>query len=1180
MVSCSADLKILVSRKRLKVLDLHYPDSHYSADDSPSSSCSFHARCPESGFVSSRRGGECDFDDGEMDEMSCQSNGESSDLEHSSYGVGGGICVGGADKKNYPPTAPAASMALASGWMYVNDCGQMCGPYIQEQLYEGLSTGFLPEDLPVYPLLNGKIANSVPLKYFKHFPDQVATGFAYLNANPLAYQSASYANVPISSPAPSHSLKPYASQSSKEACWLYEDHERKKHGPHSLQELFSWHQYGYLRDSIMIYHTENTCTPFTLLSLLNAWKPDASDTATTTPDAATNETGSSPSLSEMSEEVSCQLHFGIMKAARRIVLDEIISNVIAEFAAMKKSWREVKHEPINQAAETCSLDQRMLEFAGVKKRTAPLCETTTPSPAADNKAIIIKSVGSIENFWGSHAVVSKVLFDYCMEVMWNAVFYDTLAEYSSAWRKRKLWSGIPISRKPVGNYAKMAEKLPGEDLQRQESSSHDESICGFRRLGIESDDHAHKLSILTSPAFLELKSSKQTSPTHTRYLYNDMDSIAKDVENELHLSAMASLTEYVKSLVEEEVRKFVDSSKDDRSAQIILSGTSHSLAQVAKPFHEPVSGNRMLELFSSVFKEQCLHAGNPVAEQESNEPPPPGCEDNIRSFASSHQDKFRTLRSNKCVPKMGEYVAIAMCRQKLHEDVLRELKMSFIGYALQKFLQTWRSSKKHCKLLDYEEGAQNANRKLPGGSSLLLDKIGEELECCPKSTSDKSSTAVGKYTYHRKKSQKKSGSISKLDTTVGGGLLDHLAEESKKEHVSGDVIVAAKAQVAATSSKKIGLKKGQNESSAKDKSLQVVSKVKRNLSSDRLKTKNSSSRKAMVSSRAQKSGKLAEGANKPSRTQVLAPSSKRDGVHKVENDNDHDVKIQEDLPTKASKLKRERPMDSMPPSHSKKVLKVANGDAKQALSKQAVVKKTKSRKSKIVKNAYPRSDGCARASINGWEWHRWSVSASPAERAHVRGIKYIDTKRSSSDVNKSPLSNGKALSARTNRAKLRNLVAAAEGADLLKATQLKARKKQLRFQRSKIHDWGLVALEPIEAEDFVIEYVGELIRPRISDIRERHYEKMGIGSSYLFRLDDGYVVDATKRGGIARFVNHSCEPNCYTKVISVEGEKKIFIYAKRHIAAGEEITYNYKFPLEEKKIPCNCGSKRCRGSLN
>ncbi|KAL6623424.1 hypothetical protein ACP70R_033303 [Stipagrostis hirtigluma subsp. patula] len=69
------------------------------------------------------------------------------------------------------------------------------------------------------------------------------------------------------------------------------------------------------------------------------------------------------------------------------------------------------------------------------------------------------------------------------------------------------------------------------------------------------------------------------------------------------------------------------------------------------------------------------------------------------------------------------------------------------------------------------------------------------------------------------------------------------------------------------------------------------------------------------------------------------------------------------------------------------------------------------------------------------------------------------------------------------------------------------------------------------------------------------------------------MVDATKRGGLARFINHSCEPNCYTKVITVDGQKKIFIYAKRRIHAGEELTYNYKFPLEEKKIPCHCGSQ-------
>lgn len=70
---------------------------------------------------------------------------------------------------------------FVSGWMYVNEHGQMCGPYIKEQLHEGLTTGFLPFELPVYPVINGTIMNSVPLNYFKQYPDHVSTGFAYLS---------------------------------------------------------------------------------------------------------------------------------------------------------------------------------------------------------------------------------------------------------------------------------------------------------------------------------------------------------------------------------------------------------------------------------------------------------------------------------------------------------------------------------------------------------------------------------------------------------------------------------------------------------------------------------------------------------------------------------------------------------------------------------------------------------------------------------------------------------------------------------------------------------------------------------------------------------------------------------------------------------------------------------------
>lgn len=85
------------------------------------------------------------------------------------------------------------------------------------------------------------------------------------------------------------------------------------------------------------------------------------------------------------------------------------------------------------------------------------------------------------------------------------------------------------------------------------------------------------------------------------------------------------------------------------------------------------------------------------------------------------------------------------------------------------------------------------------------------------------------------------------------------------------------------------------------------------------------------------------------------------------------------------------------------------------------------------------------------------------------------------------------------------------------------RKKQLRFAKSGIHDWGLFAMENIAADEMVTEYVGEIIRQPIADIRERRYEEMGIGSSYLFRVDQETIIDATTKGNFARFINHCCD---------------------------------------------------------
>jgi [histone H3]-lysine4 N-trimethyltransferase SETD1 len=126
-----------------------------------------------------------------------------------------------------------------------------------------------------------------------------------------------------------------------------------------------------------------------------------------------------------------------------------------------------------------------------------------------------------------------------------------------------------------------------------------------------------------------------------------------------------------------------------------------------------------------------------------------------------------------------------------------------------------------------------------------------------------------------------------------------------------------------------------------------------------------------------------------------------------------------------------------------------------------------------------------------------------------------------------------------------------ENADVaIRFNQLKKRKKLVRFDRSSIHGWGLYTQENIVANDMIIEYVGEKVRQRVADVREWMYDKQGVGSSYLFRIDDDMVIDATKKGGIARFINHSCMPNCTAKIISVGRSKRIVIYALRDVAKG------------------------------
>ncbi|XP_075962065.1 histone-lysine N-methyltransferase 2B isoform X4 [Anarhichas minor] len=145
----------------------------------------------------------------------------------------------------------------------------------------------------------------------------------------------------------------------------------------------------------------------------------------------------------------------------------------------------------------------------------------------------------------------------------------------------------------------------------------------------------------------------------------------------------------------------------------------------------------------------------------------------------------------------------------------------------------------------------------------------------------------------------------------------------------------------------------------------------------------------------------------------------------------------------------------------------------------------------------------------------------------------------------------------------------------------KISKEAVGVYRSEIHGRGLFCKRNIEAGEMVIEYAGTVIRAVLTDKREKYYDGKGIGC-YMFRIDDFDVVDATMQGNAARFINHSCEPNCYSRVINVDGRKHIVIFALRKIYRGEELTYDYKFPIEDEnsKLHCNCSTRRCRRFLN
>jgi SET domain-containing protein len=141
--------------------------------------------------------------------------------------------------------------------------------------------------------------------------------------------------------------------------------------------------------------------------------------------------------------------------------------------------------------------------------------------------------------------------------------------------------------------------------------------------------------------------------------------------------------------------------------------------------------------------------------------------------------------------------------------------------------------------------------------------------------------------------------------------------------------------------------------------------------------------------------------------------------------------------------------------------------------------------------------------------------------------------------------------------------------------------RRIQTRRSGVHGNGVFAVQDIAEGETLIEYKGEIISWKEA-LRRHPHDPTQPQHTFYFHVDDDRVIDGNVDGNAARWINHSCEPNCEAD----EQKGRVFIKALRNIAAGEELNYDYGLIIDEpytrkllSEFPCWCGSEECRGTL-
>ncbi len=143
------------------------------------------------------------------------------------------------------------------------------------------------------------------------------------------------------------------------------------------------------------------------------------------------------------------------------------------------------------------------------------------------------------------------------------------------------------------------------------------------------------------------------------------------------------------------------------------------------------------------------------------------------------------------------------------------------------------------------------------------------------------------------------------------------------------------------------------------------------------------------------------------------------------------------------------------------------------------------------------------------------------------------------------------------------------------------KQKLYTVKASGVHGKGVYAAQPLARGALIIEYTGQTIDWDEALARHPH-DPAQPNHTFYFSLDTGLVIDANVRGNAARWINHSCAPNCEAR----EAKGRVYIHAKRNIQAGEELFYDYGLVLDEPMsealrldYQCLCGAKKCRGVM-